>query len=233
MERSRAPGPEPKVEQIYLLLRQAIVSGRFPVGAQMIETALAEEHGVSRTPIREALRRLENDGLVERSSRGGMRVRIWSTDEVFDLYEVRIVLEAHAAATSAERRTLLDLARLRQANDTMRSADVRNGQELRDTNLVFHEALWRASHNVPLIDTLTRLQGQIMRHPANTLMYPGRWQEVLSEHAALIDAIEAGDSEKAREIGGTHMKSARDIRLRIYQQEMTSPSGEAGPTSPG
>ncbi|MBF8193648.1 GntR family transcriptional regulator [Nonomuraea sp. K274] len=210
-------GREPEVDHIYLLLRQAIVSGRYPVGAQMTETALAEEHGVSRTPIREALRRLEQDGLVERSSRGGMRIRVWSTDEVFDLYEVRIVLEAQAAAISAERRTVLDLVRLRQANDTMRTADVDNGEQLREVNLAFHDALWHASHNLALIETLTRLQRQIMRHPANTLMYPGRWQDVLAEHDALIDAIEDGDSAKAHEIAATHMQSARDIRLRLYQ----------------
>lgn len=222
------------MKDVYLSLRQDIVSGALQVGSQLTETMLADQYGVSRTPIREALRRLEQDGLVERSPRGGMRVRVWTVDEVFDLYEVRVVLEAQAAGVAAERRTRLDVIRLRQANEAMRTLEDKSSEPLRRANLAFHEAIWSASHNLPLIDVLSRLQRQIMRHPANTLMHPGRWSVVLDEHDRLVDAIEAGDAEGASSIASQHMVAARDIRLHFYQDEVaTDGAGSASrPTPP-
>lgn len=208
------------MNRVYSALTKQIVSGDYAVGTQLTEAVLARRFGVSRTPIREALRRLEQDGLVERSPRGGIRVKVWSVDEVFDLYEVRIVLEAQSASVAAERRTQVDLMRLRQANDAMREASSGDGQQLRTLNLAFHERLWQASHNKALIDVLTRLQRQIMRHPASTLTHPGRWADVLSEHDELVEAIGAGDAMRAGAIAGGHIKTARDLRLKLYQDDV-------------
>jgi DNA-binding GntR family transcriptional regulator len=207
------------MSQLYLSIRQAILDGTLQVGQQLVEASLAQKYEVSRTPVREALRRLEQDGLLERSPRGGLRVKVWTSEEMFDLYELRIVLEAEAARWAAERRTRLDLVRLRQANDEMQATGGASVESMRETNFVFHQALWHASHNKPLTDTLERLQRQIMRHPASTLKHPGRWEEVVAEHTRMIDAIEAGGGEEAARLAASHMTEARDLRLSYYLED--------------
>src|SRR3954469_2885334 len=102
---------------VYQRLYGDVVAGEWD-GAPLVELALAEHYGTSRTPVREALRRLEQDGLVERGDRG-MRVRTRSPEERLEIYEVRIPLEATAAAAAAERRTDLDLMRIRRAEAQM------------------------------------------------------------------------------------------------------------------
>jgi DNA-binding GntR family transcriptional regulator len=153
-----------------------------------------------------------------------MRVKVWTADEMFDLYELRIILESGAARWAAERKTRLDVIRLRQTNEEMRKLDPAVADNLRDANLAFHEALWRASHNDPLIDTLGRLQRQIMRHPASTLKHPGRWAAIIQEHDRLIEAIERGDGEQAENIAGEHMTEARDLRLANYLADQDAPN---------
>lgn len=203
-------------EGVYLALRQSIVSNDLTMGSQLVESLLAAQYKVSRTPIREALRRLEQDGLVERSTSGGLRVKVWTEDEVFDLYDVRIVLEALAARVAARRRTDIDLLRLRWANDAMAATDTHDVSEMRSTNGTFRDALWKASHNQTLVELLSRLQIQILRHPASTLTRPNRWPLIIDEHNRLIEAIERRDEDEADRLAAAHLAEARDLRLQLY-----------------
>jgi len=200
---------------VYERLRQAIVSGEMEPGASLVESAVAARYGISRTPVREALRRLEQDGLVERGDRG-MRVRTRSPEEILEIYEVRIVLEASAARAAAERGSRLDLMRIRHAREEMEAADSGDAAAMAATNRAFHRAIWAASHNGTLVDLLSRLDSHLVRYPATTLTSEGRWPTVLREHAEMLRAIEAGDADKAAHVAGEHMTEARDIRLRMY-----------------
>ena len=146
---------------VYEELRENIVNGRYEAGAPLVETALATEFSVSRTPIREALRRLEQDGLVERGSRG-MHVRS-SHEEILEIYEVRITLEVAAARAAAERRTALDLARLEQIHQAMLTASTDDSERLATTNRRFHEIVWSMSHNATLIDLLAERYRKLTR----------------------------------------------------------------------
>jgi len=101
---------------VYERLRDEVVSGQLPEGAPLVEATVATRYGTSRTPVREALRRLEQDGLVERGARG-LRVRIRGPEEILEIYEVRILLEAAAARHAAVRHTRLDLIRIGLAMD--------------------------------------------------------------------------------------------------------------------
>src|SRR6185436_17719083 len=102
--------------------------------------------GVSRTPIREALRRLEQDGLIERTSRG-TRVVERSPEQILEIYELRILLEAHAARSAAQRATSLDINRLRTIHEQMLATAPEDRNARVTLNRLFHEALWHASHN--------------------------------------------------------------------------------------
>lgn len=199
---------------VYDEIRAAIIDGRFPSHQVLSESFLANEFGTSRTPVREALYRLEHEQLIERASRG-VRVRDSSPEEILDIYEVRITLEGAAARAAAHRATALDLARLRSAQESMRDAGA-GASERFNSNRRFHEAIWEASHNPTLIDMLQRLDLHLIRYPTTTLTYRDRWEEALQEHEELLEAIERRDAERAREIAEQHMTGAREARLQMY-----------------
>ncbi|WAC66842.1 GntR family transcriptional regulator [Agrococcus sp. SL85] len=201
---------------VYERIREAILTGRFPAGQLLGEVALAGEFGTSRTPVREALHRLEIERLVERAARG-VRVRASSPEEILDIYEVRITLEGAAARGAAQRATELDLVRLRAAQEAMRRVG-EEPQERARANRAFHEALWQASHSPTLDDLLRRLHAHLIRYPTTTLTHGSRWEQVLEQHDALLAAIDAHDAEAARRIAEEHMTDARDVRLRMYAE---------------
>lgn len=203
---------------VYDKLRAAIVSGEFAAGAPLGETALADRHGTSRTPIREALRRLEQDGLVERGDRG-LRVRTRSPEEILEIYEARVPLEATAAAAAAQRHTEYDLVRLRRAQAVMEATDSGDPAAMAAANRTVHEALWAAGHNGTIVDLLTRLNNHLTRYPTTTLSVPGRWEEALAEHREIIAAVAARDADRAAELARRHMSRAREVRLEVWAEE--------------
>ena len=210
------------LSEVYDRLRGEIVDGSLDAGAPLVELTVAERYGTSRTPVREALRRLEQDGLVERGDRG-MRVRTRSPEEILEIYEARISLEATAAAAAAQRHTEFDLIRIRHAQTAMEATPDDDPRAMAAANRAVHEAIWSAGHNGTIVDLLTRLNNHLTRYPATTLKAHGRWGEALSEHRTLIAAIEARDSERAHDAARGHMAKARELRLQIYQDDLTSP----------
>jgi DNA-binding GntR family transcriptional regulator len=202
----------------YERIKQAILSGELEPGQQLVEAHIAEWCEVSRTPVREALTRLQQDGLVGRGDRG-LVVRESSPDEILDLYETRIVLEATAARFAADRRTDHDLRQLRRVLSKMAEVDTDKADEMAAVNAEFHQLVWRASHNGPLVDLLERLTMHLGRYPATTLAYPGRWDSANAEHAELLEALEARDSETAARIATEHFTEARDIRLKLWENQ--------------
>lgn len=193
------------------------MNGEFGPDQPLVETALAEWCEVSRTPIREALTRLEQDGLIARGERGFV-VRARSPEEILDLYETRIVLEAMAARVAATRRSELDLMMMRHTADRLEAMQADDNRTLRDANREFHETVWRASHNEPLKDLLRRLDLHVARYPGTTLSQPGRWSESHEQHREIIAAIEKQDAELAHGTTAAHFTKARELRLALWAQ---------------
>jgi DNA-binding GntR family transcriptional regulator len=200
------------------MLKQAILSGELKAGQSLVETSLATWCQVSRTPIREALRRLEQDGLIERSDRG-LVVRERSPQEILDIYETRIALEATAGRMAAERRTDHDVRLLRRLYERSNEIASDNIAGIVEANRQFHRTVWNASHNDSLLDLLERLNLHLARYPETTLAAPGRWQNACHQHGLLVDAIEKRDSEGAYKIALEHFVDARDIRLTLFADE--------------
>lgn len=201
----------------YDSLKQAILLGKLEPGQSLVETALATWLQISRTPVREALKRLEQDGLVQRGDRG-LVVRPRSPEEILDIYAARIVLEGAVGRTAAERRTEYDVRALWRIVEKTPTA--LPGEDRRmDFNRQFHRAMWRASHNDSLVDLLDRLDLHLSRYPATTLSYPGRWIQAGKEHVRLVQAVEDRDGELAQEIATVHFTAARDIRLKLLWDE--------------
>lgn len=200
----------------YVLLKRAIMMGELLPGQPLVELALADRYKVSRTPIREALTRLEQDGLAQRGDRG-LLVRESSPEEVLDIYDTRIVLESKAASLAAERRTSFDLVSMRRAGERVHRDDS-NPYQVAERNRQFHRTIWRAGRNQSLIDLLERLNMHLGRYQATTLAFPGRAASSQAEHLELTDAIEERDSERAAEIATRHFTVARDIRLKLWEE---------------
>lgn len=216
----RNPG-RPRSERrasAYEFLKQAIMKGELTAGEQLVEANLAEWCNVSRTPVREALTRLEHDGLVQRSDRG-LIVRESSPEEILDLYDTRIVLESRAAAVAADRRTDFDLLSMRRAAERVRRATDDGANVIAQRNREFHQTVWQASHNGSLTDLLQRLNLHLGRYPATTLVYPGRAEAANREHDEIIEAIAERNSTRAADAATRHFTTARDIRLKLWESE--------------
>ncbi|WP_347110916.1 GntR family transcriptional regulator [Paenarthrobacter sp. S56] len=203
---------------IHQRLREDILASVFAPDEPLTEAKLTERYGASRTPVREALQRLEQDGLVERRGKAVV-IRTHSAEEIIDIYESRIILEQAAAAKAAVKATALDRQLLMGLLTQMRQLDADEGRSLAETNRAFHAQLWRATHSPSLIGLLERLDQQVRRYTLTTLTYPGRWAVVLADYTKLLAAIDDGDSALAGEIAARHMSDALAIRLKMYAED--------------
>ncbi len=203
-------------------IRDDIVSGAFEPGARLTEEVLARRYGVSRVPVREALRTLESEGFVTTRRHAGACVAEPTEQEAADLLELRMLLEPLAAARAARRRTdahlkvLRGLVRLGQER-----ARRGQGEDLRSLGGWFHETLAQSSGSPGLIALLTQ-----MRHKV-AWMYvvdaPARPVESWAEHGAIVDAVARGDAERARALTVLHAERAAGAhRLRLRATVRTS-----------
>jgi len=204
--------------QPYERLRDAILSGELAPETPLVELPLAEHFQVSRTPVREALTRLEHDGLLARRN-GRLVVRDRSPEEVLDIYETRLALEAMAARSASERHGPHDLIAMRKRLRQLDDVDTGDPVAMADANRAFHRSVWNATHNESLIDLLTRVDLHLARFPATTLSYPGRWATANKQHGELVDRIAERDPDGAERVARTHFTAARDIRLALWEEE--------------
>lgn len=202
----------------YEALRELILTGGLAPGEPLVETTLATMLGVSRTPVREALRRLEQDTLVERVHRG-LQVRTQSIGEILEIYEVRISLEGSAARAAAERHTEIDQIQLEQMLRALESRQDAPPQEVAELNARLHRLIWKAGHNQTLVDVLERLSMHLVRYPTTTYASPGRPEAAQREHTQIVEAIIGRDAERAEVAAKSHMTNARNTRLEMWKLE--------------
>jgi DNA-binding GntR family transcriptional regulator len=210
-------------QTVYAELRAQILSGGLPPGTPLREIALAGRFGVSRTPVREALRRLQQDRLLETDGRG-MQVRSIEPHEVVQVYDMRVLLETEAAGQAAHSRGDADLMRLEGLLARDRAlTDPDDATRIR-TNLEFHAAVWQATHNPVLLDLLDRLSIHLVHAPRSTLSTGDRWNTALDEHARLVAAVRERDEQAARQVATQHMTTAREIRLALLREAAATPT---------
>lgn len=201
----------------YETIKRAIVSGEFSANHLLSENQLAEFCGMSRTPIREAVQRLEMENLLARSDRG-LVVPDPSPDEIYEIYETRAILEVASARLAAERRTELDIANLKRLVEAARSIDGENVTERVAANAEVITAFWRASHNRSLAETLDRFGVPSVRFGGeSTLAVPGQWERVVQYHAEAFAAMVDRDADRAAEVAQAQADSVRDMRLELWR----------------
>lgn len=196
--RRRAPAPPTHAEALAQRLADEIVAGRLTPGTKLEEIPLAAAHGVSRTPVREALRRLESAGLVETRARRGAVVARPQPTRLREMFAVMAELEALAAAgcaramRPAERRELEALHRRMGA--MVRTLDLAG---YRAANVAFHQALYAGAHNGYLAELAADTRRRLAPFRAAQLEAPDRLQRSHGEHGAIVTAILRGDAEDA------------------------------------
>lgn len=197
-------------------LREAILDGVLPPTTWLREDEIAGTFQVSRTPVREALRRLADEGLATKTANHGTAVAPLSIEDILALYVVRENLEGLAARLAATSPRPDVIKNLNAVSDRMSEAAEREDvPALARLNLEWHRALRQASGNTYLDRFLNQVEHAVRRLPSSTLGHPGRAAEVLTEHGAVLRAIEAGDGDAAERAAKAHMHRAREIRLSV------------------
>ncbi|MFN3259294.1 MAG: GntR family transcriptional regulator [Pikeienuella sp.] len=200
-------------EDLHERILAAIDGGEFPPGARLLEADLATRFGVSRTPVREALRRLESQGVVTHEARKGAVVATLDYDQLGELYAVREVMEGLAARLAARSASAAEVALLFE----MIEADeaLTEPRALAQANKRFHRQLQRASHNRYLIETLGPVRRSLSLLGGTTFAAPGRAESSAREHRAIVEAVAARDEAAAEAAARAHIASAYAVRLRL------------------
>ena len=174
---------------VYSILRDAIVSGRYPPGARLNESQLARELNISRIPIREALMQLQEHGLVMNHERRGMFVTELSEEDVQRINSLRVVLEAEALRLCRKRMTKATAARLTELVEAMESWEETSEIDAAAVDLEFHRTVWNAAGNDQLVKTLDSLSTVLFAHTAleNVSQDIMAWR--LNHHRALLDVV--------------------------------------------
>jgi DNA-binding GntR family transcriptional regulator len=204
-----------KSDLAYIRVRELILSGELAPGAVLPQASLAQTIGMSTTPLREALRRLKQEGLVELDAHRDARVRPLDAAEARDLLEMRRNLDPLAASLAAQRRTEDDLADVRSALDGLEALDAAPSLAQLESHHRFHAAIHRASHNALLVDVLDGLWVKTDRYRRHGLE-PGRSDEErdarATEHRLLFEAVRDGDPEAAADLMRRHVETSLGAR---------------------
>ncbi len=196
----------------YGRLIQAIRAGTLGPGDRLVETELAAELGLSRTPIREAIRQLESDGLVVHQPRTGATVRKLDYSEITELYEMRAVLEGTAARIAARAASAVELAELGAINDEMRTASDVSG--LYEANRQFHAVILNAARNRFLVQSVQAVQKTLLILGPSTMEEVDRAAKAIDEHEAILTALRQRDEDGAEGRMRAHIEAAHRARLR-------------------
>jgi DNA-binding GntR family transcriptional regulator len=207
-------------DAVYRALRHGILRGDLAPGERLRSDALANELRVSRTPVREALRKLEAEGLVAPSG-SGLIVRALSEQDLTELFYVREALEGMAARLAAENATPSEIADIKELLEDMESVRRRGDVDaLRGLTGEFHQMVCRASHNDRLLQFLKTLLDQVRQIRTSTLYGEGRPAEALKEHRNLLRAIEARDGDRAEQLARAHRRKTLDLRREMLREQL-------------
>ncbi|HYC46385.1 MAG TPA: GntR family transcriptional regulator [Burkholderiales bacterium] len=200
-------------ELAYQKLRDAIASGELKPGQRVMEVEVAQWLKVSRTPVREALRRLESEGMLVMEPRTGLVVGSITRQAMLELYVMREVLESTAARLCARQASDLEIMELEEL--VKREEKLQGDPEaLARLNRLFHDAIHRGAHNRFLEKSLNAVNDSMCLLGKSQMLIPERAKEAKAEHAELFDAIRRREAEAAETIARRHVQSAQKQRLK-------------------
>lgn len=217
--RAKYENRKTRSELAYEVLKDAIILNILLEGERLQERQLAEALKLSRTPVREALKRLEIEGLVEMLPAGGFKIKELTLQDLEDIYELRIVLEGLAARLAAQRASSSDISYLKHLLQRLELALDEGKVDIPTfLNAQFHQAIAEATRNKYLIALISRFNNTLQRLKYATLAYPGRARKAFEEHQQLLEAVEQHNPEEAERIAQEHVRRAKEIQIKIYQE---------------
>lgn len=209
---------QPLREVVFETLRDAIAQGVLKPGERLMEIQIADQLGVSRTPVREAIRKLELEGYVIMMPRRGTYVSSLSIKDVNELFEIRTILDSLASGLAAERITEEELEQLQrlllEISHGIKNKDM---EKIVDADMRFHDVLYKASRNDRLVGILHNLREQLTSFRSKSMAYPGRIEATLEEHRKIVDTIAQGDVEGAKKAAEYHMESSENTLLKAME----------------
>ncbi len=222
----------PARELAYSALRDAILAGDLEPGERLNQDELAKRLGVSRAPIRDALNRLEAEGLVQTLSRGGgVAVVEMSEKEVVDIYELRTILDTASTRLACKRMSQADMERLREIVEaTRRVTQAKDLQAIVQAHAAFHDLIYMASGNAELTRVARNLWDRSYRFRVMALSNAENARRGLEQHRAILGALQARDPGRAVALAEKHTQSTiRHLRSQIKPPEDRGRSGSASP----
>lgn len=206
-------------EMVYKQLEDEILSGKLAIGESLGEIALSKRLGVSRTPVRGALHRLAEDGIVEISPNKGAVVVGINQEDLVDIYNIRKRLEGLASACAAQRVSDEELMRLRHSVELAEFyISKRDTEHLKELDTEFHITIYKASGNRMLSKILSELHIKIKSYRKRSLLVPGRLEMSVLEHREILEAIEAKDAERADRLTSLHVERALENMLISFDK---------------
>jgi DNA-binding GntR family transcriptional regulator len=206
-------------EETYEALRKAILRGRVKPGQRLKEERLASEIGTSRTPVREAFHKLEQEELVTRLPRGGFVVRQWNRSDVEEIFGIRSVLESYAASVATEK---IDDAKLAMLEDKLRESEEclkrRDTEKLIQLNTEFHDILYKSSNSRKLYHMINNLRDYFYRYRVAILGLNGIPQVSLRDHRKMVAAMRKKDSALVEKLVREHILRGKEIVLREFEE---------------
>ena len=211
---------KPLRDVIFDTIRQAITTGELKPGERLMEVTLARKMGVSRTPVREAIRRLELEGLIKMTPRRGAYVANLTIKDIIDVLEIRASLDSLATALSAKRATQNDVKELKQIHSQFEKvvkAENLQGSIKRDVE--FHEVIYRSSGNEKLIRISNNLREQFHRFRVIFLKDLVSPKELIKEHLNILEAIEKKNSDLAAKQAKTHVENQKEVIIKAMKEK--------------
>jgi DNA-binding GntR family transcriptional regulator len=230
-----ATGGRPLVDELADRIRAEVMTGRLEIGARLPQESLASDFEVSRTPVREALRKLESEGLIEVIPNRGAIVRGPTAQEIREAYLVRAELEGLAAALAAEWISSADLTELEEADALFRACAAATGVPTLEAtvqwtkaNDAFHEVIQRAAGNGQLRRAIVGLHRTFPRSLTGAALTRDTrlMQRNVAEHARILDAISAHDGEEARRAMTEHVRRSGEIVAQWFERERDRHPGD-------
>ncbi len=202
---------KPLRDVIFNTLREAIIAGELKPGERLMEVQLAERMGVSRTPVREAIRKLELEGWVNMIARKGAQVTGLSVKDIMDVLEVRASMDALATALSAARIKDDELKELKNIYAQFSNyMEKENLSGLIKKDVEFHEIIYRSSRNDKLIQIVSNLREQVQRFRVIYLKDYSSPKDIVKEHLEIIEAISTRDEERASKVAKKHIENQKE-----------------------
>lgn len=216
LARTAAPVREQAVQQ----LRKLVLNGYFQPGQRIIEHVVCELLDTSRTTVREALRQLEAEGLVEIQPGKGPSVVVVTERDVRDLYELREVLETFALSLFAERASEADMAALEQAFVGLEEAQAQGAASaVLEAKQLFYDVLFAGAGNAEIESVAQRIHWRVARIRLKSLGQPGRIERGIEELRTVIGLLKAGKSKAALEAYAVHMERARAAAIEVFRSQ--------------